>query len=68
MATPVTPKQLNEEDHYYDRLAQLQMSDSLAEKQTKKGLTLSNGDYIEAVPWTENNETRLNEMFWITEW
>lgn len=66
MNLPNTPKQLNEELHYYDRLAQLQMSDSLYEKKNKP-ITLSNGDTVEVVPWTENNETWLNEMFWITE-
>ena len=45
-----THQQLNEEDHYYDRLAQLQMCDSLDEKQKEKSLTLSNGDIVEIVP------------------
>jgi len=58
-----TPEQLNEEDHYYDRLAQLQMCDSLDEKQKEKSLILSNGDIVKIVPWTENNEKRLNEIF-----
>jgi len=64
MENPIaTPKQMNEEDHYYDRLANLQMNDSLAEKKNYKWITLSNGDIIKVVPWTENNEKRLNEMF-----
>lgn len=58
-----TQQQLNEELHYYDRLAQLQMCDSLYEKQKEKPLTLYNGDIVKIVPWTENNEKRLNEMF-----
>lgn len=49
MNLPNTPKQLNEELHYYDRLAQLQMSDSLYEKKNKP-ITLSNGDTVEVVP------------------
>jgi len=49
MNTPATPKQLNEEDHYYDRLANLQMSDSLAER-SKKGITLSSGELLTVVP------------------
>jgi len=37
MENPIaTPKQMNEEDHYYDRLANLQMNDSLAEKKNYK--------------------------------
>ncbi len=49
-----SPKQLNEEDHYYDRLANLQMEDYIA---SKKDL------WISIVEWTENNETRLNALF-----
>lgn len=31
-ATPMTFKQLNEEDHYFDRLAQMQMEDYIEYK------------------------------------
>jgi hypothetical protein len=39
------------------------MCDSLSERKEKQ-LVLSNGDTVEAVPWTENNEGWLNILSW----
>lgn len=58
-----TPQQLNDQEHYFDYLANLQMCDSLSERKEKQ-LVLSNGDTVEAVPWTENNEGWLNILSW----
>jgi hypothetical protein len=44
-----TPQQLNDQEHYFDYLANLQMCDSLSERKEKQ-LVLSNGDTVEAVP------------------
>lgn len=59
MNTP-TPKQLNEELHYYDRLANLQMSDSLNEKKEQKEKTKEDREreYNENEPWLDEERLR----------
>ena len=47
-----------DQEHYYDRQANLS-----EEYKSRPPVVLPSGCTIEAVPWTEHNERRLNELF-----